>query len=676
MNNKLYFNLRLGLRAIRSKFISALTYCLICLAVVPAAFAGGDAPAWMHALVTAPLPAHDEKTNAVLLYEDINVTVVSTDKIKTRVRVALKILRPSGRDYGVVGASFNAHSKITGMRGWCIPAQGKDYEVKDKDAIETAVPKVEYGDLVDDVRVKRINIPAPDPGNIIGYEFEKEERPLVLQDEFHFQEEIPVREAHYSLQLPLGWEYKASWINYPESKPTQSGSQVQWTVNDVSAIRAEDDMPPFRGVAGHMVVSFLPPGGPSIQNGFTNWSEMGRWYWNLEEDRFVASPALKQKVAELTANQSTTLQKMQALADFVQHQIRYVAIELGIGGWQPHPAADIFAHHYGDCKDKATLMGTMLREIGVDSFQVAINTERGSITPQTPAYRGFDHEIMAIRLPADVNDPSLLAVLNHPTLGRLLFFDPTDDVTPFGQLSGALQLNYGLVIAPSGGELVELPEEAPAYNGIRRNAHLTLDALGNIKGEVVETRMGDRAWVQRWRLRTVTDNKDRIKPIEDLLAGSLSQFQITKASIINANVQNQPFGYEYSFQAENYATNAGGFLLVRPRVLGIKSRALLETKEPRKFPVEFDGPVLDGDSFEITIPAGYTVDDMPSPVDVDYGFASYHSKTEVKGNVIDYTRTFEIKELTVPLDKIPDLRKFYRLVAADERNTVVLKKAN
>jgi len=74
-----------------------------------------------------------------------------------------------------------------------------------------------------------------------------------------------------------------------------------------------------------------------------------------------------------------------------------------------------------------------------------------------------------------------------------------------------------------------------------------------------------------------------------------------------------------------------------------------------------------------TIPAGYAVDDIPPPVDADYSFASYHAKTVVNGNVVDYSRTFEVRELSVPVDKAEDLRKFYRTIASDERNTVVLK---
>jgi hypothetical protein len=367
---------------------------------------------------------------------------------------------------------------------------------------------------------------------------------------------------------------------------------------------------------------------------------------------------------------------MKVLANFVQDSIRYVAIELGIGGMQPHAAADVFGHRYGDCKDKATLMSSMLHEIGVQSYYVVINDQRGSVSSNTPASAGdFYHVILAIELPDGLSDPSVVATMQHPRLGRILFFDPTDELTPIGQISGNLQENYGLLVTPEGGELVELPKQPEDMNGIRRTAKLSLNESGMLTGDVEEFRMGDRAWSERWKLRSVANDKDRLKSIDALLSGSLSNFQVTKAAVVNFRQTSQPFGFRYSFAAQNYAKNAGGLLLVRPRVLGVKSESLLETKEPRQFPVEFEGPVRDTDSFEITIPSGYVVDDLPPPVDADFGFASYHSKTEAKGNVLNYTRTFEVKELSVPANKADDLKRFYRIIASDERNTAVLKPA-
>jgi len=641
------------------------------LAGAPSALAGGDAPPWMHALVNAPLPAYDEKTDAVLLYSETNVTVVSADKMRTQVREVYKILRPNGRHRGTVKVPFDAHSKINSLHGWCIPAQGKDYEVKEKDAIESAyMPDFV---LASDAKVKILEIPAPDVGNIVGYEYETEERPVFLQDIWEFQEHDPVRESRYSLQLPPGWEYKASWLNHSEVKPTQTGSNSwQWVVSDIKEIHHEPFMPPLDGVAGRMVLSFFTSEKIAL-NSNVDWNAMGKWYSNLIGERIDASPEVKQHVAELTASKSTPLQKMQAIATFVQENIRYVAIGFGIGGYQPHPASEVFAHRYGDCKDKATLVRSMLREIGIDSYHVVIYTERGAVTPQTPAHHGFNHAILAIKLPDGLTDPSLIAILRHPKLGNLLFFDPTNDLIPFGQLPGYLQANYGLLVTPDGGELTELPQEPSSMNSIQRTAKLILDATGTLKGEVKEMRLGERASSERWRLRTVTKDTDRIKPIEDLLGGSLSTFRITRATLINLQQTALPFGFDYSFESANYAKNTGNLLLVRPRVIGNKGLGFLETKEPRKFPVEFEGPARDTDAFEITIPPGYVVDDLPPPVDAEYGFASYHAKTVVNGNVVGYTRTFEVKELSVPVNKTADLRKFYRLIAGDERNTVVLK---
>jgi hypothetical protein len=648
---------------------------VVCWALAPVVMRAADAPQWMHALVNAPLPPHDEKTDAVLMYSEEILNVQSNGKIKTIERRAYKILRPGGREHGTVYASYDTETRITGLHGWCIPAQGKDYEVKDKDVLETALLGVSNGELATDMRTKILKIPAPDPGNIVGYEIEHEDRPYILQDEWGFQDEEPVREARYTLQLPAGWEYKAAFLNYPEVKASSAGNnQWQWVVNNVEAIRPEGDMPPWRAVAGQMIVSFFPPGG-GLSKGFQNWNDMAVWEAGLVRGRRDSSPEIKQKVAGLTASEANAARKMAVLGKFVQDDIRYVAIELGIGGWQPHAANDIFSHHFGDCKDKATLMSTMLKEIGIDSYYVIVNTHRGSVNANTPAVNWFNHVILAIKLPEGTGEGDLKAVLQHKTMGRLLIFDPTDELTPFGYLRGALQANYGLLVTDSGGELIELPKLAASMNGTRRTAKLTLTPNGTLTGDVQEIRLGDHAVYQRYALRSAASDQDKVKPIESVLAESLSNYRITHASVTNMTHNDQPFGYDYSLVVDNYAKTAGNMLLVRPRVLGSSSSALLETKEARKFPVEFAGPSLDSDTFEITLPAGYEVSDLPPPIDVDYDFASYHSKTEASGNTLKYTRRLEVKQLTVPVAQMESLKKLYRIIAGDERNTAVLQQA-
>jgi hypothetical protein len=656
MNSKSYY----GPQAKKSG--SAVILGIILLVSAAESSFAGDAPAWMHALASKPLPAHADETNAVLFYDEQIVTVFSVDRIKTHVRKAYKILRPGGRDYGNVYVPFNSRQKVNGLHGWCIPAQGKDYDVKDKDAAEVALPNIEGSELISDVRSKFLGIPAADPGSIVGYEYELEEQPFALQDDWYFQDSIPVRESHYRLALPIGWELKTTWFNAPEGQPAQSGNEWEWTATNVKAAVPELNMPPWRAVAGHMTVSFFPafPAAGAPGKSFSSWQQMGLWYDDLTSGRTDPSPEIKQKVAALTTGKFTTLARIQAIAAFAQADIRYVAIELGIGGWQPHPAADVFAWRYGDCKDKATLMASMLRQIGLDSYYVVININRGAVTPASPPDVGaFNHVVLAIKLPDDVKDNSLHAVLSRPKLGRLLFFDPTNEFTPFGHIGSYLQGNYGLVVAGDDSELLELPRQSTDTNGIHRTAKLKLSYDGTLEGDFAETRIGDRAVQQREVLRSVANEADRAKPVEQLLSHAFSKFRITQTSVSNLSDITEAVGYSYSVVAPEYAKANGGLLLVRPRIVGTKSSTLLDTMQPRRFPVVFDGLVKDTDCFEISIPSLLVVDDLPPPVDADYSFASYHSKTDFAAGVLRYTRTFEIKEFNVPLDQIEDLRKFY-----------------
>jgi hypothetical protein len=378
----------------------------------------------------------------------------------------------------------------------------------------------------------------------------------------------------------------------------------------------------------------------------------------------------------LTAGSAGTLAKMRALAAFVQNNIRYVAVELGIGGYQPHTAGDVFTNGFGDCKDKATLLSSMLKEIGVDSTYVLVNVLRGAVTAATPANPGFNHVILAIQLPAGLVDPSLLAVKAQPQLGTILFFDPTNPYTPLGSLSGGLQGEFGLLAAPGGGELIQLPQLASRLSAVQRTAQMSLDDSGTLRGDVREVLTGDRAARERGAMASASHDPDHVRLVESHIGAAFTSFQILKATVGNRQATDKPLEWNYSLEVGNYAKASGDLLIVRPRVLGGESSALLETREARQNLIEFPSTERDTDVFEIALPSGYQVDDLPGSVDVDDGFASYHSKTEVVGHSLRYTRTFEIHELSVPAAKAPELRDFYRTVWGDERAEAVLKRVS
>jgi uncharacterized protein DUF3857 len=637
------------------------------------AMAGDTAPEWLRAAARDTTAPTQKDAVAIILLDEEVTTVKENGEIETTDRRAVRILRPQGRDrFGYVAVSFDKDSKIISMKGWAIPVDGKEYEVKEKDAVETAGFSSE--ELYSDERARVLQLPAANPGNVVGYEVVQRKRPYVFDEEWYFQETVPVRHARFSVQLPAGWEMKTVWVNYPEVRETNAGgNSYSWDLENIPGIEVERNMPPWRVIAGRMGVKYFPVD-PAMRSKTTGtWNDIALWDAGLTTSSRIATPEIKQKVAELTANAPGKLDKIRALTDFMQRQIRYVAIEIGIGGVQPHAAGDVFRYRYGDCKDKATLLSSMLHEIGVDSYLMLAQTERGIVRPDFPSISSFNHAILAIHLPDDVSESGLFAILHHPTYGRLLIFDPTDSYTPLGYIPWEEQDNYALLVTPTGGELLALPLLAPPTNRLMRTGELTLSPNGDLTGVVDEIRWGEPAVTSRAALLQ-TAPSDRAKVFENFLGFEVSNFTLQGASVGNLELYDQSLFLHYKFVVRNYARVAGNLLLVRPRVLGSKVGDV-DLPIDRKYPVEFMDATLQTDDYKITLPAGFIADDLPDPVDVKSDYGTYKSKSDVTDGTLHYQRTFERKDVMVATQKFPGLRDFIHRVSADENANAVLRKA-
>ena len=639
----------------------------------PTRVAADTAPEWLHAAARETMPDAPKDAVAIVLLDERVTTVKDNGEIETLYRRAYKILRPEAHEkYGKLVVPFDKETRISSMKAWAIPADGKDYEVKQKDSAELGL----YGDaLYSDLRAKFLEIPAANPGNVIGYEYSQKERPFLFADEWSFQETIPVRRSRFTLQLPPGWEMTTQWDNYPEMKETSAGNNAySWELENIPAIETEPEMPPWQAIAGRMGIKYFPRDPALRAKSSGSWNDLGLWYEGLTASSRTPTPEIRQKVTELTANSKTTLDKIKALVAFMQRDIRYVAIEIGIGGYQPHPASDVFRYRYGDCKDKATLLSSMLQVIGVESYYVVAQTERGVVRPNFPSPDAFNHVILAIRLPDDVATNGLWAIVKDPKYGTLLIFDPTDPYTPLGYIPYFEQHNYGLLVTPNGGELLSLPLLPPPTNRLMRMGQLTLSSTGALTGNIQEIRWGDPATMER-SLLLRTAPADRGKVIEDSLGYHLSNFRLTGATIGNLDAFDQTLTLNYKFIADDYAKSAGNLLLLRPRVLGVKG-GIVDSDKPRKYPIDLPEAKVETDDFQITLPPGYVADDLPDPVVVKSDFASYKSKIEVSEGVLHYQRTYQVTDTLVPTEKLPTLRKFYGQIAGDERATAVLRRSS
>jgi hypothetical protein len=399
---------------------------------------------------------------------------------------------------------------------------------------------------------------------------------------------------------------------------------------------------------------------------------MGRWYVQLTADRRNPTPELSEKARQLAAGKTDFDGKTRALTSFLQSDIRYVAISIGIGGFQPHPAGEIFHARYGDCKDKATLLSTMLREVGINSDYVVISTYRGIADPALPSLLSFNHVILAIELPRDTNAASYRSIVINKSGKRYLIFDPTDPYTPLGDLRGEIQDSDALLVADGGGEIIHTPLAQPETNLLSRIGHFTLSTDGTLAGDIVESRSGDHAWRERVSLMHA-NQQERSQQLEQRLNRSLKGFTVQSSDIQQLDQLRQNLVLTFKFSTPGYAQVRDPLMLVRARVMGEKGMPL--ERKPRRFPFQFEGTSRETDVYEIDLPKEYVVDDVPDPVNVDMGFAMYQSKVEVVGSTLRYSREFVRRNVLIQPDRTEDLRKLQGIIGADEIAAVVLKRA-
>lgn len=624
-----------------------------------------DIPDWVQRAADQPKGTYPDDTNAVVLLTETSIHVNSPEEYIEHNRTVIRILRPEGSRRAVFTEYYKTGEKVLNAHAWSIDSEGHKFEVKPKEFITTS-PYFNEG--YTDVQLVQTRVPGGEAGSVVAFEAETLRHPYKSDANWLPQESIPVKSATFSIELPAGLEYNSFWANSDDIKPQQVAPNTwKWTISDLPGIKDE----PFRLSGGalekRLEVAFYGSG-VSARSG--SWNTIGSWYTSLIAPRRASSPEVSEAAHRITANAHGFDAQVRAIADFLQRDIRYVAISIGIGGYQPHFANETFRHKYGDCKDKATLMSVMLKELGYRSELVLLSTHRGLVTPTVPSSY-FNHAIIAIELPKDVPDSAYPAMVKTKSGVRYVIFDPTNEYTPFGLIPSYEQTSYVLV-ASDPGELVQLPLLAPTLNLNERAGKFTLSTDGALIGEVIQKLTGDGASDMRNRLGHF-DGKDRSQFLEASANASLKQASIESFDFENLKEIDKDLVIKYKVAMPSYSQKAGTLVLVRPRVFGDK--ALHLPKKERTYAIDLEGSRRDHDVYEIKLPAGFVVDELPDNTHIDVGFAMYDSKIETVGDSIRYTREYVIRDPHIELSKLDDVRRLENAIAGDQFATAVLKKA-
>ncbi len=651
-----------------------LALALMMMMSAPLALAVDDAPpAWLQQAAAANAPSYQKDVPAVVLYSEQVVTIAPDGHITTTKSYAVRILNRDGRGYAnAVEVYLSGSSKVREMRAWLIRGSG---DVKKYGKENTLDQISDPNDIYNEYRLKII--PAEndaDTGMVFGYQATIDEAPLFGQDLWRFQEDrLPTLLSRYTLVLPAGWRASSVTFNHAKVEPTVTGSTYSWELSGLPPIEQEPRSPKVANLAPRIAVNYFPPDGAPV-NGtktFASWAEVSRWATELNDPSTAMDDTIAAKARELTAGAKTELERIQAIGRFVQN-LQYISIDIGVGrgnGYRPRPASQVLAKAYGDCKDKANLMRTLLKALRITAYPVAIYSgDPTYVREEWASPSQFNHAIIAIKVSDETQAPT---VINHPKLGRLLIFDATDESTMVGDLPEYEQGSLALVVAGDDGLLVRMPITPPESNQLERQIDATLATDGSITGSIQERSVGQSAVDARREFKHFS-RPDYLKIIEMWVTRGVSGARVTKVEPVDGKTDGH-FALDVDFSAASYAQLMQNRLLVFKPAIVSRRDALVLTQPARKYPIVIDSNAFT-ETVRVKLPEGFDVDELPDPLKLDTAFGNYTASYDVKDGQLLFTRKLTMRAMTIPASDYATVRNFFERIRAVEQSPVVLAK--
>lgn len=647
------------------KRLLGLCFTLLLLAA-PTVALGDEPPAWLRQAAAIKVPTYDKKISSVVLVDESNMVVAEDGRVTRTSLYAVRILTREGRDSAVAAESYETDfGKVREIKAWMIPASGKATSYDNDDVVDEA----NLNDVYNESRVKRIVARNDaEPGSVFGYIIVSEMRPFFNQSMWYFQGVDPVVSSKLTLTLPSGWRANGITFNHSKVEPVVNGTVYTWELRDISPLEIEPASPSLINLVPRLAVNYFPAEGArmSASRAFDSWNEVSRWYAGISDSQAHPDARVTAKATELTANARTELEKIQAIARYVQ-SIQYISIQIGVGRWRPHAASEVLAKSYGDCKDKANLMRSLLKVLNITSYPVLIYSGDPTFVQEIwPSPRQFNHCIIAIK----VSDETQVAtVLNHPDLGRLLIFDATDDNTPVGDLPDHEQGSLALIAAGDNGALVRMPSTSPETNQLDRSAQVQLSADGSIVATLKERAQGQSAVNYRREFRGLS-KPDYLKRIEGWITAGATSSKITKVEPED-NLNTGRFALDVDFTAPSYGQSMQDRLLVFKPAIVSRRESLFLTEATRKHPVVLDAYAF-SETVSVKLPAGFDVDEVPDAIKLEAPFGSYKTTYDVKNGELVFTRSLAQRAGSIPVDQYQQVRNFFEKIRAAEQAPVVL----
>ncbi|HEY2745919.1 MAG TPA: DUF3857 domain-containing protein [Polyangia bacterium] len=490
-----------------------------------------------------------------------------------------------------------------------------------------------YG-LYYDVKAQVVEFDALEPGDVIDLEYVVSDtaRRNMFADYFGdlhlLQEEIPRLETRYVLIAPKG---KTLYFNKPRlgkvdfTEETRGDDKVYtFRAANVPKVDAEPGMPGFTDVAAYVHVST-----------YKTWEDVAAWYRGLVAEQLQSSPQIHDAVMDAVKGLTDERAKIRAVYDLVVRKTRYVGLEFGIHGYQPYRTTQVFARKFGDCKDKASLLVVMLREIGVDASLVLARTRRGGdLDPEPASLAPFDHAIVYV-----------------PRYD--LFLDGTAEFSGADELPAQDQDIPVLIV--SEGKLRRTPVLTAPHNRVATDERVTLDGNGGAHIDEHVTVAGEVA--HEWRAHYQSP-AERLERYGKAWAEKHPGARVESVDMPRIDDLERPVEVRAAVEVPDWARPDGGELVMP--ALGreadmLRSYARLSS---RKHDLVLGFPWRQEDRLTVALPPGFAVKRLPEAREVAAPFGHFSLTAADKGGAVEVVAALEVDRHRITREDYAAFRRF------------------
>ncbi len=528
------------------------------------------------------------------------------------------------------------------------------------------VPQVN-GSIYSEARVLGVTPSPLPPGSVVERRVTRRFADLRVFSLVHgFEVGGPVREARLVVDAPKGWRVDHVALRggeHAEFAPVvrdEGGRTIYtWERRDLPGTPPEDFEPadPLGETVWVRLGAWRGADGRVVEN-LADHRATSAYRHALERHAYAPDDAIRARVAELLAGApDDPRDRARRLYDWVRSQVRYCGIYFGMGGWVPHPAPQIHAARYGDCKDKATLLHSMLAVAGIPSRLGSLYSHNGVPTRAAlPTVAGnHNHVILAVDLPDGT-----------------VFADPTDRSVPFGRLPFRDQGAELLPTSDPGSDLVRTPMAPAEVNLARFEADLTLAADGTATGTFVARFLGTQADRARSSLVDLAERgrREDLAARFGLVAGELASLDLVEH--LEPPDADTPLVARGRLAARDALGVAGDGRTLRLSDLVTHFAPVLRETAQRVQPVVLGSPRRYVHRLRITPPAGLAAVHLPELVRIDEPYGRFEMSWTRDGEALVVERVLELSRTVVPAAEFGTLKAFADHVNRAERRAVVL----